>query len=82
MARQRFTELRIPRTSASTRHRSLAGGVVTGDYVDPLTGERVVVVKTVPITRPAAGTKKQKAKSPTAELFVDKEAPKPEAEGA
>lgn len=71
--RQRFTELRIPRTSPG-RHRSLAGGVVTGDYVDPANGERVVVVKTVPIVRPAAGAKK-KARTPSAELFTDKEAP-------
>lgn len=45
--------------NSQARHRSLAGGIVVGDYLDSTTGERVITVKMVAISKPA---KKAKAK--------------------
>lgn len=49
-SKQRMTELRITR-NGTQRHRSLCGGTVIGDYVDPQNGERVLTIKTVSIPR-------------------------------
>jgi hypothetical protein len=59
MSKQRIEKLRIPR-DGTARHRSLAGGIVIGDYVDPTNGERVLTVEKVSV---GAG-KAKKAKLP------------------
>jgi len=73
MSKQRFTEIRITRTSAA-RHRSCAGGVIMGDFVDPQTGERVLLIKTVPVVRPpkaqARAGKKLQRGDPGAQPFL------------
>ena len=69
-SKQRLQELRITRQSA-TRHRSVAGGTVVGDYVDPTTGERVLTIKTVAVARPAAAVRKVKGNAKGAGAAVD-----------
>ena len=49
-SKQRMTELRITRNGTG-RTRSLCGGTVIGDYVDPQTGERVLTVKVVSVAK-------------------------------
>ena len=61
-SKQRMTELRITRNGTG-RTRSLCGGTVIGDYVDPQTGERVLTVKVVSVAAPKAkGKSKAKPK--------------------
>lgn len=59
MSKQRIEKLRIPRNGTG-RHRSLAGGLVIGDYVDATNGERVLTVEKVSITSGKKITRKQK----------------------
>jgi uncharacterized spore protein YtfJ len=65
VSKQRIEKLRIPR-DGTARHRSLAGGIVIGDYVDPTNGERVLTVEKVSV---GAGKAKSKARAKVAEQF-------------
>lgn len=51
-SKRRLEELRITR-NGTARQRNLAGGTVVGDYVDKLTGERVLTVKVESIAKVA-----------------------------
>jgi hypothetical protein len=65
VSKQRIEKLRIPR-DGTARHRSLAGGIVIGDYVDPTNGERVLTVEKISV---GAGKAKSKARAKVAEQF-------------
>jgi hypothetical protein len=67
MAKQRMQEIRVTR-SGTARQRSVCGGTVVGDYVDPTNGERVLIVKVVSATKVAA---KVKPKSKPASESLD-----------
>jgi len=51
VSKQRIEKLRIHR-DGTARHRSLAGGIVIGDYVDATNGERVLTVEKVSAGKP------------------------------
>ena len=70
-SKQRMTELRITRNGTG-RTRSLCGGTVIGDYVDPQTGERVLTVKVVSVAAPKAKKGATKPKN-AAQRFVEGE---------
>jgi hypothetical protein len=52
----------------TARQRSVCGGTVVGDYVDPTNGERVLIVKVVSATKVPA---KVKPKSKPASESLD-----------
>ena len=62
-SKQRLTELRITR-NGTARTRNLCGGTVVGDYIDRLTGERVLTVKveSVGVSKPKASKKDKVAR--------------------
>lgn len=65
-SKQRMTELRLTR-NGTQRQRSLCGGTVIGDYVDPQNGERVLTIKTVSVPR-SVPAKKRKAATVAVEV--------------
>ena len=58
MARSYLNEIRVTRNSQG-RHRSLAGGLVVGDYIDQSNGERVLTIKMVAGSKAAKKAKAQ-----------------------
>ena len=61
-SKRRLEELRITR-NGTARQRNLAGGTVVGDYVDKLTGERVLTIKVESLPKPPAKRKAVKAEA-------------------
>ena len=64
MSKQRIEKLRIPR-DGTARHRSLAGGIVIGDYVDATNGERVLTVEKVSVGAGKPRVRRHAPKSPS-----------------